>query len=153
MAADVAPELTDLWQTLQDNRHRGARMVAAHLESYGPLRTGLDTERATDTLWLFNDPAQYTALVHQRGWPPDAFRDWLAQMMRIALLPAHGPSNPPRATPRRSLSRATLTAERNDCRAAHHGDTRCDPDEGYSLRHSSAPARAIGRSPGDRPAG
>lgn len=83
-AADAGPEMTELWTTLRDNRRSGASMVVAHLESYGPLR--LETERATDALWLFNDPAHYDALVRQRGWPDEEFRGWLARAMRGALL-------------------------------------------------------------------
>jgi hypothetical protein len=44
-------------------------------------------ETATDILWIFNDPAHYAALVLQRGWTEHAFRRWLANSMRAALLP------------------------------------------------------------------
>ncbi|GAA2870985.1 TetR family transcriptional regulator [Streptosporangium fragile] len=87
-AADVVPAATELWETLQGNRRAGARMVVEHVRTLGPLRPGLDGERAVDVLWLLNDPAHFDALVRQRGWARDAFRDWLAGMMRDALLPA-----------------------------------------------------------------
>ena len=50
------------------------------------VRTG--TCRATDLLWVFNDPAHYNALVLQCGWQESVFRDWLGIQMRHALLPA-----------------------------------------------------------------
>ena len=56
------------------------------MQTLGELAPGLDTPTAIDTLWLFNDPAHYAALVLQRGWPEDAFRRWLADRMRDALL-------------------------------------------------------------------
>ena len=86
-AADDAPEVAELWDTLQRNRRAGAEMVVRHVQTLGDLAPGLDTQTATDTLWIFNDPAHYAALTLQRGWPEDAFRRWLAGTMRRALLP------------------------------------------------------------------
>jgi AcrR family transcriptional regulator len=85
-AADDSPEAAQLWQTLQNNRRAGAKMVVEHALTLGPLATGLSLQRATDILWLFNDPAHYAALVLDRGWAEDRFRRWLASMMRQALL-------------------------------------------------------------------
>ncbi|WP_433254516.1 TetR/AcrR family transcriptional regulator [Streptosporangium sp. CA-135522] len=86
-AADAAPDVTELWDTLQANRRAGAHMVVEHLRTFGPLRPGLDAEQATDVLWLLNDPAHHDTLVRQRGWSAGPFRDWLSGMMRDALLP------------------------------------------------------------------
>ncbi|GIH93264.1 TetR/AcrR family transcriptional regulator [Planobispora siamensis] len=85
-AADTAGEVTDVWNTLQDNRRKGAAMVVERLAHLGPLRPELDLRRATDVLWVLNDPAHYNALVIQCGWPEDSFRQWLAARMRDALL-------------------------------------------------------------------
>jgi AcrR family transcriptional regulator len=87
-AADSSPEVDALWNTLQGNRRAGARMVVQHLQSLGPLGPGLNAGRATDLLWVFNDPAHYNALVLQCGWPESVFTDWLSSQMRHALLPA-----------------------------------------------------------------
>jgi AcrR family transcriptional regulator len=86
-AADQAPELGELWDTLQRNRHAGARMVIEHAASLGPLAPGLDTGRATDILWIFNDPALYDTLVSHRGWPAPDYTAWLSAQMRHALVP------------------------------------------------------------------
>jgi AcrR family transcriptional regulator len=86
-AADDAPDVAELWSTLQNNRHAGAKMVIDRVRTLGPLAPQLDTETATDILWIFNDPAHYAALVLQRGWREDTFRRWLAGSMRNALLP------------------------------------------------------------------
>ncbi|MDK3255293.1 TetR/AcrR family transcriptional regulator [Blastococcus capsensis] len=85
-AADTAPEVAELWQTLQHNRVRGARMVLEHLVTTGALRAGLSFERAVDVLWLLNDPAHHAALVGSRDWSPDDYRGWLADQMQRALL-------------------------------------------------------------------
>jgi AcrR family transcriptional regulator len=86
-AADTAPEVAEVWQTLLHNRRLGAGMVIERVQSLGPLRQGLDTDRAVDTLWFFNDPAHYDALVLHREWPAHTFRDWLSERIRDALLP------------------------------------------------------------------
>jgi AcrR family transcriptional regulator len=85
-AADDSPEAEQLWQTLQNNRRAGAKMVLEHALTLGPLSKGLSLERAIDILWLFNDPAHYATLVLDRGWAEDTFRRWLASMIRRALL-------------------------------------------------------------------
>ena len=54
----------------------------------GPLRDDLDLDAATDVLWLLKDPALYTALVGDRGWPAERYRAWLAHTMQASLLPA-----------------------------------------------------------------
>jgi AcrR family transcriptional regulator len=86
-AADASPDVTELWNTLQGNRRGGAHMVVMHLQALGPLRPGLDTVRATDLLWVFNDPAHYNSLVLRCGWHETLFTDWLSSHMRQALLP------------------------------------------------------------------
>lgn len=86
-AADDAPEIAELWNTLQANRLAGATMVIEHVQTLGDLAPDLDAAAAVDTLWVFNDPAHYAALVLQRGWPEPTFRRWLADRMRDALLP------------------------------------------------------------------
>lgn len=85
-AADDSPEAAQLWETLQDNRRAGAKMVLEHARKLGPLARRLSLPRGIDILWLFNDPAHYAALVLDRGWTEDRFRHWLSDMMRQALL-------------------------------------------------------------------
>ncbi|MGK5557685.1 TetR/AcrR family transcriptional regulator [Actinomadura kijaniata] len=87
-AADSSPELTELWNTLQENRLAGARMVVEHAQRLGALAH--DTQAAVDILWTFNDPALFGALVGQRGWAVPVFTSWLATTMRNALLPSTG---------------------------------------------------------------
>jgi len=93
-AADQAPELGELWNTLQRNRRAGARMVIRHAASRGPLAAGLGTDRATDILWIFNDPALYDTLVSGRGWPVPDYTTWLSSQIRHALLPADSTTSP-----------------------------------------------------------
>jgi len=85
-AADDAPEAAELWNTLQDNRRAGARMVVVHAQRLGSLAPHLDTDTATDIVWVYNDPAHYSALVARCGWREPDFQRWLAATMRAALL-------------------------------------------------------------------
>jgi AcrR family transcriptional regulator len=87
-AADDAPEVAQLWSTLQDNRRAGAKMIIELVRTMGDLAPGLDHDAAIDSLWIFNDPAHYAALVMQRGWSEPAFGRWLADRMRDAVLPS-----------------------------------------------------------------
>jgi len=89
-AADASPEVTELWNTLQGNRRVGAQMVVSHLQKLGPLQPGLGTRRATDLLWVFNDPALFHTLVLDCRWRESVFTDWLSGQMRQALLAAAG---------------------------------------------------------------
>ena len=96
-AADQAAEVAELWETLQRNRRAGARMVAEHAASRGPLAAGLGIDHATDILWIFNDPAHYDILVTRRGWAEPDYASWLSSQIRHALLSGdrgadHGPS-------------------------------------------------------------
>ncbi|GAA4719313.1 TetR/AcrR family transcriptional regulator [Phytohabitans rumicis] len=92
-AADNAPEVTEVWETLLRNRRAGSRMVVEKVQAFGALRQGSDVERAVDVLWIFNDPALYDSLVRHCGWTEDAFRAWLSERMRDALLVPDPPMN------------------------------------------------------------
>jgi AcrR family transcriptional regulator len=84
-ATDDAPESAELWKTLSHNRRSGAKMVIEQVLKVGGLKRDLDPETAIDILWIFNDPAQYAALVVDRGWSEPKFRDWLGSTMCGAL--------------------------------------------------------------------
>ena len=95
-AADEGPEISELWETLQRNRRAGAAMVVRHLATLSPVPDDLETERATDIVWIFNDPVHYDALVHQRGWTEDDYAAWTADQMRHGLAIGSRASRDPR---------------------------------------------------------
>ena len=86
-AADAAPEVAQLWGTVLANRRAGAEMVVGRLEALGPLRPGTDHARAVDLVWVFNDPAHYSALVRECGWEEAAFGQWMSSQLAHAILP------------------------------------------------------------------
>src|SRR5213076_2922471 len=75
-------DIAKLCATINQQRHTGARIVTEALAAIGPLRDNLDLDAATDVLWLLKDPALYTALVADRGWPAERYQAWLAHTMQ-----------------------------------------------------------------------
>jgi TetR/AcrR family transcriptional regulator, regulator of autoinduction and epiphytic fitness len=87
-AAATDDDIATLHATIKQQRHTGARIVAEALAALGPLRDDLDLDAAADVLWLLKDPALYTALIGDRGWPAGRYQAWLARTMQASLLPA-----------------------------------------------------------------
>jgi hypothetical protein len=87
-ASAADDDIATLYATVKQQRHVGARVVVEALAALCPLRDDLDLDAATDVLWLLKDPALYTALVGDRGWPADGYQAWLARTMQVSLLPA-----------------------------------------------------------------
>ena len=81
-------DIARLHATIKQQRRIGARVVTEALAALGPLRDDLDLDAATDVLWLLKDPALYTALAGDRGWPAARYQAWLARTMQASLLPA-----------------------------------------------------------------
>lgn len=65
----------------QPSRVRGTRTAGLPIAT-SPLG------RSPDVLWLLKDPALYTALAGDRGWPAKRYEAWLARAMQDSLLPA-----------------------------------------------------------------
>jgi AcrR family transcriptional regulator len=87
-ASATDDNIADLYATLKHQRLTGARITVDALAPLGPLRNGLDLDAATDILWMLKDPALWTALVTDRGWPAERYQAWLAGAMQDSLLPA-----------------------------------------------------------------
>jgi hypothetical protein len=87
-ASATDDDIARLYATITQQRHIGARVAVEALAALGPLRDDLDLDTATDVLWLLKDPALYTALVDDRGWPAERYQAWLARTMQASLLAA-----------------------------------------------------------------
>jgi len=87
-ASATDDDIADLYCTSKQQRHTGARTVAEALAALGGLAEDLDVDAASDVLWLLKDPALFTALVGDRGWPAERYQAWLARTMQEALLGA-----------------------------------------------------------------
>ncbi len=93
-AAATDDDIAQLYATLKQWRHTGARITIEALAALGPLRHDVDLDSATDILWTLKDPAWWTALVTDRGWPADRYEMWLARAMQQSLIPPERRTQP-----------------------------------------------------------
>jgi AcrR family transcriptional regulator len=82
-AADSDPDIAALWERINAEFHTNQRAV---IEALGPLRPGLDIERAADIMWTLNHPDVWQLLVGRRGWTPDAWEEWFVTTLSAQLL-------------------------------------------------------------------
>jgi AcrR family transcriptional regulator len=80
------PELVELVATMNGERLVGTTMCARRLEELGALRADLTLEQARDLIWTLNSLEVWDLLVQQRGWTPEAYRDWVARAMAASVL-------------------------------------------------------------------
>jgi AcrR family transcriptional regulator len=87
-AAPVDPDIDALWQRIQTEFHANQRVIVESLHRRKALAPGLTVDRATDILWTINHPNVWQLLVGERGWTPERFEAWFADLACSQLLPA-----------------------------------------------------------------
>ena len=85
-AAHADPEARTLWHTITEERRKAATGIVRRLDERDSLLRGLDTQAASDILWVLNDPGLYQLLVCERHWTQRGFRAWLTTSMQAQLL-------------------------------------------------------------------
>jgi AcrR family transcriptional regulator len=85
-AATSVPDLAELRDGYSARRLQGMRQLATMLAEQGALRAGLTPQRAADILVTVCSRANYDSLVAERGWSPEAYRDWVADTLVRTLL-------------------------------------------------------------------
>jgi AcrR family transcriptional regulator len=85
-AAGVDPQIARQWQEYQDRRRRDVRRVVEAVEAVAPLRSGLDPDRATDSLWALIGWHPVALLVEQRGWGEHEIQRWIEDVFVAILL-------------------------------------------------------------------
>lgn len=75
-----------LWQRIETEYHANQRTVIESLGKKRALRSGLDVDRAADILWTINHPSQWQLLVRARGWSPEHYEQWCAELACSQLL-------------------------------------------------------------------
>jgi AcrR family transcriptional regulator len=85
-AAPTDPEIAGLWHRIQTEFHENQRSVIESLNAKHALKSGLDVAAATDILWAINHPSMYQLLVGDRGWTPERYETWLADLLCRELL-------------------------------------------------------------------
>lgn len=87
-AAPLDPDIAALWKRIQTEYHSNQWMIVASLAEKGALKPGLDVEQGADLLWTINHPALWHLLVGHRGWSPDSYERWTADLACSELLAA-----------------------------------------------------------------
>ena len=92
-AAPLDSEIAALWDRIESDYHTNQRAVVESLDEKGALRVGLDLDRATDILWTINHPDLWHLLVGERGWTPDRYEQWTADLACSQLLSERQPAS------------------------------------------------------------
>ncbi len=87
-AAVTDPDMAELLKDSDAERLTRMRHHARFLAERGYLRDGVTVAEATDILWTCSSVEIYELLVLQRGWSPDRFARFIADLM-IASLVSH----------------------------------------------------------------
>jgi len=91
--AAIDPDIGAVWRQMQDERLTGMTAFAVHLHDRGCLRDEVTAQSARDILWTYNSVEVYELLVVERGWTVERYRDFVADALVAALLPAR--ADPP----------------------------------------------------------
>jgi AcrR family transcriptional regulator len=93
-AAPLDSEIAALWNRIQSDYHANQRTIVESLEEKRRLKPGLGVDQATDILWTINHPNLWHLLVGERGWTPERYEHWTADLACSQLL------GRPRAAPK-----------------------------------------------------
>jgi TetR/AcrR family transcriptional regulator of autoinduction and epiphytic fitness len=85
-AAHADPEAAAVWRQIGAERRIGGGNIVASIVDRDALRSDVDPDRAADVVYALADPGLYHLLVRERGWPHDAFTDWLASTLQRELV-------------------------------------------------------------------
>jgi AcrR family transcriptional regulator len=80
-AAASDPSAAELLGELQQQRSHGQRPIAHALARNGSLRGDLRERDASDIVHALMSPEVYRLLVVDRSWPPEKYRQWLANTL------------------------------------------------------------------------
>ena len=85
-AAPTDPDIGALWGRIESDFYANQRVIATSLDDKDALRPGLDVDSATDILWTLNISNVWHLLVLERGWSPEQFERWMAELACSQLL-------------------------------------------------------------------
>ncbi|MFJ4340912.1 TetR/AcrR family transcriptional regulator [Streptomyces sp. NPDC088915] len=88
LLAQAGPEVGRVLALGEEERVTGVTAFVTHLADTGALPADADTARLADSCWALTGPHLFTQLTAGRGWPADAYEDWLTGMLASALLGA-----------------------------------------------------------------
>lgn len=78
-AAATDPTVARLVDDQEQRRAVTARWIVDGVGAKTPLRPGLATDDATESVWLLMDPVVFVRLTRRRRWPPERYETWWAE--------------------------------------------------------------------------
>jgi AcrR family transcriptional regulator len=97
-ASGSDPAAAQLLADYQHKRDQGQGQIARSLARAGALRPGLRERNAADLIHALMSPELYRLLVIDRGWPPERYEQWLANVLADQLT-SPSPRSPRTAQP------------------------------------------------------
>jgi len=85
-AGVVAPALAKLEHQRERLRYERQEVMIVSLRDAGKLQPGLSYATARDIFWMLTGRDVYRLLVRERGWSPQKYQDWLADLLVHSLL-------------------------------------------------------------------
>jgi AcrR family transcriptional regulator len=85
-AAAADPEIDALSRRIWTQFYENQLEVVKALRRRKALKPGLTVRRAADILWTLNHPRVYLLLLEERGWSPDEYERWFAEISCEQLL-------------------------------------------------------------------
>jgi AcrR family transcriptional regulator len=85
-AAPIDPDIAALWSRIQTEFHANQRVIVESIAKKRALARGLDVDRGADILWTINHPDVWQLLVGERGWTPEQYEQWCADLACAQLL-------------------------------------------------------------------
>ena len=92
-AAAADPEIKALSERIWSQFYDNQRDVVESIHRRKGLKPGLSVDRAADILWTLNHPRVYLLLLEDRGWTPEEYERWLADITCAELLEDGGRPN------------------------------------------------------------
>jgi AcrR family transcriptional regulator len=85
-AAILSPEFKELEKERELRRYKRQEESVKMIAKAGALLKGLSLSKARDILWAFTGRDMYRMFVIERGWTPEEYETWLAQLLIKMLI-------------------------------------------------------------------
>lgn len=91
LAARSDPDVAAFAERGDQNRRSGCSRLTEMWSRKGALRNSLGSVDAAERMWLLTSFEQYLLAVETLGWSPDAYEQWLGELLEMGLLEPHAP--------------------------------------------------------------